>query len=337
MRAFPDAIDGGRGSFPERGRIIRGIVLTVIVAVALASAATVWAGFDAAREAVRRIGLGLFATGTCVASVAYLIRFARWELILRALGHRLPAGFGFRAYLAGLAMTCSPGKLGETVRSGLLLEQGVPVAHSLGAFLSDRAGDVIGVLALAAVGSAWLGGGGWASAGAMGLVAISIAVAAGVRHRGGLPSTSDPAQGWRARAMQLARPLEAWARIWTPGRVVMYAGVAFAAFGIQALVFAAYVDAVGGGISVALSVEIFATSMLFGAATLLPGGLGAMEAALVWRLEREGVPFAPALAAALAARVSTLWCGTLLGTAALSSFARRGSTEPVSTTGTRIP
>jgi len=339
MRTFLTAVDASPGQIPERGRIVRSIVVAVLVTVLLASAATLWAGFDGARSAVTRIGAVLFITGTGAASLAYLIRFARWEVILRALGHRLPVALGIRVYLAGLALTCSPGKLGETVRSGLLLERGVPVAQSIGAFLADRAGDVLGVLALAAAGSAYIGGGaGWAAAVVAGLLAISLAVAAGMRHRGVVASHPGPVrEGWRAKAFQVALPIEAWAQIWTPGRVAVYSGAAFAAFGIQALVFAAYVDAVGGTVPVARSVEIFATSILFGAATMIPGGLGAMEAALVWRLDQEGVPFAPALAAALAARVSTLWFGTLVGAAALATFTGRRASPGAPASGSRAP
>jgi glycosyltransferase 2 family protein len=332
-------VDVTPGSGPGRGKIVRSIVVAALCAVALAAAATLWAGYDAATAAVVRIGLGLFVVGTCAASFAFVIRFARWDMLLRALGHRLPAAFGFRVYLAGLALTCSPGKLGETVRSGLLFERGVPVADSLGAFLADRAGDVLGVLALAAIGAAWLGGGpGWASAGGALLLIASLAVASVFRRRGStalFPASAG--KGWRAQALRLAHPLAAWARVWTPGRVMLCGGAAFAAFGIQALVFAAYVDAVGGTIPVARSVEIFASALLFGAATMIPGGLGAMEAALVWRLEQQGIPFAPALTAALVARISTLWCGTLIGAVALAGFAGQRPVPASPAPGGRLP
>jgi len=330
--ASPDAL-------PDHSRIVRNIILAALVTVVLVSAAALWGGLDGARGAVTRIGAVLFVLGTCVASLAYLVRFARWSLILRKLGHRVPAYPGLRAYLAGLALSCSPGKLGETVRSGLLLGHGVPVSHSVGAFLADRAGDVLGVIALAALGAAAAGSGsGWASVAGGVLLATSLGVAAAFRRHGFETASTDATHPhWPVQVRRLARPVEAWAQVWTPVRVLQYAGAAVAAYGLQALVFAAYVDAVGGGISIGRCVEIFATSTLFGAATMIPGGLGAMEAALVWRLGQEGVAFGPALAAALAIRVSTLWFGTLIGASALATFAGRRVRPDSTPTGDPTP
>ncbi len=99
--------------------------------------------------------------------------------------------------------------------------------------------------------------------------------------------------------------------------------LAVAAYGIQALVFAFYVQTIGGAVSAADCVRIFAVAMLLGAASMLPGGLGATEAALVYQLNQAGMVMSDAVAAAIALRLSTLWFAILLGVAALLTFAGR--------------
>ena len=76
---------------------------------------------------------------------------------------------------------------------------------------------------------------------------------------------------------------------------------------------------------------IFSSATLIGAATLVPGGLGAMDSALVLQLQSRGVGLPEALAVALAARASTLWLSWLIGLGALLSFVGmrpRRATQP---------
>ena len=61
----------------------------------------------------------------------YCVRFLRWERYRALLGIRLSRWTSFRIYLSGLALTVTPGKLGEAFRAFLIeREDGTPVARS---------------------------------------------------------------------------------------------------------------------------------------------------------------------------------------------------------------
>lgn len=296
------------------------------VAAALYIAAVIGTGAAASADAMTRLGLELAAGGTAVASVAYLVRFARWHWLVARLGARVPFADNLRVYLAGLALTSSPAKAGETVRSLLLLRYRVPVAGSLGAFLSDRGADVLGMALLGATA-------GWAAgARSEALEALAVAMltstpvaAAFLRRRGlaGLDARLATRHSGLARGVAtLASPALAWARLWTWGAFVPYAAFAVVAYGVQALVFAWYVHALGASVSTLHCVVIFANAMLLGAASMVPGGLGATEAAIVFQLTAAGMPTTDAVAAAIVLRLSTLWFAMLLGLACLLSINR---------------
>ena len=89
--------------------------------------------------------------------------------------------------------------------------------------------------------------------------------------------------------------------------------VAMLAYGTQALVFSWFCHVLGTGISIADCVLIFVQATLFGAASMIPGGLGAMEAALVFQLVEHGVSDSSAMSLAISIRLVTLWFGMLLG------------------------
>lgn len=64
----------------------------------------------------------------------YLLRFVRWGRYLALLDAPLPWRINLDAYFSGFALTTSPGKVGEMLRSVLLKRHGVPPAASIAAF-----------------------------------------------------------------------------------------------------------------------------------------------------------------------------------------------------------
>lgn len=284
-----------------------------------------WSGSEQTWDALRRIGGVVTVLGTLIASCAYLIRFARWHVLLAAMGHRLPMTEHLRIYLSGLSLNMTPGKLGETIRTALLLPRGVRASQSLAAFLADRLSDVLGV-ALLGVAAGWVTGLRDLLLSAIFVIGLlgTMLLRRVVRSADWLrPLAHGRSQSRLARAMRaLHMPLVEWTELWIAPRVGFCVALAALAYGLQGLVFHAYAVAVGVELPMATSLFIFASSTLIGAASLIPGGLGAMEAALIYQLVEAGASRGQALAATLAIRLSTLWTGMLLGSLMLLTFSR---------------
>lgn len=296
---------------------LRALALVLALAACLYAVAAVWAGWAEVWQVMRRIGWqGMLLAAVC-SSASYLFRFVRWRFCLRHLGAVVPWRFNLGAYLAGLALTASPGKLGETVRSVLLLRYGVPPAHSLAAFLADRMGDVLGVCLLGAATGALVG----AYAGLMGGAFVVCLAASGVLWLVITRSSISLARRLQASRLPVLRlgpdVLSAWAELWGGRRIPVYVVPAMLAYGIQALVFAFLCARAGIEIDVAQAVAIFAFATLFGAASMVPGGLGAMEGALVVQLDLLGVPASLSVPVAMAVRLVTLWLAMLIGALAM--------------------
>jgi len=307
-------------------RTIRAIIWFVATGVLLYLTAVFWFGWQEIVAAFANLGLQVLVIGAVLSSSSYLWRFGRWEYALRLLGNTIPRFVHLGIYLAGLALTATPGKSGETFRSALLLHHDVPVRHSLAAFLSDRGSDVLGMIFLGALAAvslgqdfAWI----WLLAFIF-VLSGSIALAYLLLH----PFANT---GWGRLASSLSwlpirsgqATLEAWAKIWRFKRVVAFILVALLAYGTQALVFWWFCHVLGTDISLADCVLIFVQATLFGAATMIPGGLGAMEAALVYQLLERGVSDGTAISLAISIRIVTLWFGMLLGVFAMFSISRR--------------
>lgn len=309
-------------------RTVRAIVLFAGAGVSLYLAAIFWFGWKDTAAALAALGADSMLIGAFLASTAYLWRFARWEHALRCFGHEVPRLRHLAIYLSGLALTATPGKSGETFRSALLLQQGVRAPHSLAAFIVDRATDVLGVCLLGFCAAwtighrfAWT----WLLAFAI-LLLASRTFAYVLLHPGAARHWERLARGrqWLPVAGGQAL-LESWAQLWKLPRIGGFSVAAMVAYGTQALVFAWFCHIAGTGLPAALCVLIFVQATLFGAASMIPAGLGAMEAALVLQMTERGVGDGTALSLAIAIRLVTLWLGMAIGALSLLATSRNAA------------
>lgn len=258
--------------------------------------------------------LGVFALGL----LSYALRFLRWHLLLARLGHRLPPGRQALIYLAGFGLAMTPGKMGETVRSAYLAPLGVPVGHSLAAFLAERLADVLVVGLLASLALAhMLAHPAWFALVWVALLALLLLLrsrlmpllARRLGHGALARAAGDGAQALglllRGRSLGLSMLLGALA--WTGQGLGLW--LVLAASGVALPPWTA--------------VGSYALSLLAGAVSFVPGGLGVTEAALLLLLEQQGAGTAQAAVAALISRGVPLWMGVLAGLLALAVLGTR--------------
>jgi glycosyltransferase 2 family protein len=308
-------------------RIVRALVLFVAAGVLLYLTAIFWLGWRDTAAALSVLGPQNMLGGAALASSSYLMRFGRWESSLRCFGYRVPWRRQLAIYLSGLGLTATPGKSGETFRSALLLQQEVRLSHSLAAFLVDRASDVLGMCLLGFMAAclsheplAWA----WMLAFSTMLLGSCLLADLVTRPR------NSAWWAWLNRVWQRLPVqggqaiIESWAQIWKMPRVTAFSIVAMVAYGVQAVVFAWFCQVADTGVSSATCVLIFVQATLFGAATMLPGGLGAMEAALVLQLTARGVGPGGALSLAISIRLVTLWLAMAIGAISLLLASRSG-------------
>ena len=79
---------------------------------------------------------------------SYLVRYWRWRWLLHRNGDLVPFARGLCAYLAGFALTATPGKAGELLRIRYFSRMAVPASRTLAAFVFERALDLLVILLL---------------------------------------------------------------------------------------------------------------------------------------------------------------------------------------------
>jgi undecaprenyl-diphosphatase len=110
-----------------------------------------------------------------------------------------------------------------------------------------------------------------------------------------------------------------------PRRATMLLGGSLGVTTAQAFVFVACLESVGVHLPLLTAIAVFVAGSALAAAAPTPGGLGALEAALVAGLGQVGVPAAPAVAAVLMSRIIGYWFPVLPGWLAFSTSTRNGT------------
>ena len=296
----------------------RVLIGSVICSALAYLAVSLWGGWSAVSAAVSRVGWWQCGQIVCVVLLGYGLRFLRWQGYLSALGHRLPWRPSLNIYLAGFALTTTPGKAGEALRGVLLKRLEVPYAQSFAALFSERLADLLAMTGLALFGLSahpqWLS-----------MVVASLvllACGASMMFSPSLASAIDRRTEQRhdrfsrllGHAVQVLRQSR---RCHSPRRFMGATLLSLLAWGLEALAFYWILQAMGADVSLTLAIFIYAVAMLAGALSFMPGGLGSAEAAMLALLVSGGVGLADAIAATVLLRLVTLWLAVGVGMLAL--------------------
>lgn len=289
------------------------VLWSVFLAVASYLGFAFWSGWQDIVHAVGKVGFLGVATALSLSLINYCFRFIRWQIYLQAMNHPIPWWPSLKIYLAGFALTTTPGKAGEALRGVLLKPWGIPYSKSLAAFLSERLSDLLAVVLLALFGLL-------VYPAAQPLIAVTaicvLATLLILANQGLLERLHAVIQGrsrMRTLLGYLFQILLQARHCHAPAVLLRATGLSLIAWTAEAWAFYLILRWMEIEISLTFAVFIYAASMLAGALSFMPGGLGGAEAVMVALLLWKGAGNAEAIAATVLIRMSTLWFAVGIG------------------------
>lgn len=298
---------------------LRAVLWSVALAALGYLGLSLWAGWRDVVAAVVQVGPLVLCELLLLSLSNYLLRFLRWARYLDLLDAPVDWRINLAVYFSGFALTTSPGKLGEILRSVLLKPHGVPATASVAAFFAERASDLLAILVLAAIGL-------WAYAPArpvVGLALAAVAAALLLVQWTALISGIDRwalarPQKWARLVVRLCEIVLHFRRCFSLPAMTMGLALGVIAWFAEGFGFWWLLDALGNPLPLTTAVFIYAFAMLVGGLSFLPGGLGSSEAVMIGLLVLHGFPEAAAVTATLICRLATLWFAVALGAAFLA-------------------
>ncbi len=291
----------------------RALVYSIALSAVGYLAFSLLGGWTEVGDAIVQVGLAGVLGALALSLVNYGLRFARWQLYLRRLGHALRWTTSLRIYVSGFALTTTPGKAGEAIRGVLLKPHQVPYVDSFAAFFSERLSDLLAIVLLTLFGLTV-----YPQAQPLMLLGAVLAALALVTlsQRSWLlrlrAKTAGPSRFGRHLASLFEVILQAQ-RCHTPGVLLAATGLSLIGWWAEAFAFFLILYWMGLDVPLTFAVFVFAVSMLAGALSFTPGGLGSTEGVMVALLIWHGVAAPEAIAATILIRMTTLWFAVAIG------------------------
>lgn len=277
---------------------------------------TLWAGWDNVKEAFEKVGLNGILSLLVISLFAYLMRFIRWQIFLRSADHfHIPFLKSLRIYISGFALSITPGKTGEAVRSIFLKDYGVPYRQSFGFFLSERVSDVLSVVLISSAGL-------WYYCEARPVVLFFLCLTSFLLI---LASRDNWLKALENKLQQtlpekLAHipnlaidTIIAFRNCFTPARLLLGVLLGILAWGAEGYALYLLLNRLDTHIPLFTVQFIYSFSLLVGAITFLPGGLGGAEFTMANLLLLNGALPSTTVTATILIRLCTLWFSVLLG------------------------
>ena len=311
-------------------RLKKNFILALVLGLAVYLVLAVVSGLEDLRDALSGFDFFLVPAILGLVSLSYAVRFVRWTYYLRLLKVRVPLRANAAIFAAGLSMTISPGKLGEVLKCVFIKDvAGTPVARTAPAVVAERVTDGTGMVLWGLLGALAFSFGPWLLLLFLALTGVGIAVLRSrrlsllaekaLRKLPLLDRLAPHVGDFHGASNELLafRPL------------VVASAISFLGWGLECA--AVYLCALGVGAEepFLVVVFVFAVSSLAGAASMLPGGIGAAEAGMAGMFTAvAGLSGGLAVALTFIVRLTTLWFATLVGVAGLL-LVRRVIGEPL--------
>ena len=261
----------------------------------------------------------------------YTLRFGKWHFYLRQIGARGPNGRGpdgrglslkesARMFVGGFPLAVTPGKVGEVLKGAWIRQKtGIPAARGVAVVVAERISDGLAVLFLSTVGVV-ASPRYWPAFAAVLALLLGIVVVSQVRPLAEfLLDLGERLPLVKRFAHALREFYEGSFTLFRPGATLLAVGLGMVSWlgeGTGMYLILRGLGVPGGWHTFSTAVFALSFSIVIGAASTLPGGLGASEVSIAGMLVLIlHLPADTAAAATLLIRLATLWFGVSLGLA----------------------
>ncbi|HEX6305220.1 MAG TPA: lysylphosphatidylglycerol synthase transmembrane domain-containing protein [Anaerolineales bacterium] len=266
----------------------------------------------------------LFPPVIALTLLNYTLRFFKWQFYLRQVGvDDIRRWDSARLFVAGFPLAVTPGKVGEALK-GVWLNRltGIQTARGIAVVLAERISDGLAMIVLSILGL-WIGlrpipAQYWPAIITVLALLSAIIVISQIRPLAlRLLAFAERLPLVNRFAHSLHEFYEGSFALFKPSSTLVAVALGILSWFCEGLGFYLILSGLGvepGSKVLAIAVFVLSFSIVVGAVSTLPGGLGAAEASIAGLLVLLlGLATGTAAAATLLIRFATLWFGVALG------------------------
>ena len=247
--------------------------------------------------------------------LCWIVLFTRWNLLLKNSNVHVPVKDNLKIYLSGFALSITPGKVGELIKSQLLKNKfGIPREKTAPIVLVEQLYNIIGIIGVSILGLWYFEFGAHIILIAASLLVIILILISSKR-------LFEKFLTLLSRIKFLSQYTSAFSNSYdvlrksTRGWVVVYASALSIAFWLVESVIAYFVLLSFGvnHIEFLSVITTYTSSIILGVASFLPLGIGVVEGSLAGFFTLQGVDVSVALTLVIFIRIFTRWIAVSVG------------------------
>lgn len=327
-----------------RRKLLYSLIFGAVVFISL----SFYANFSELRVALASFPLYYLPILLGLSFCNYCIRFVKWDYYISILEISISRGQSFAIFLAGLIMSISPGKFGEVLKSFLLKSvSDTPISRSAPIVVAERLTDFMGLIILVMLGLTSALADRSVIVISLLIVTILLVTLSSPRlsnliirllktavttffgeeepcHRSQVDAPVTLKEKIRCIVVVIPHKLEvayeSISCLITVKRLIWTTALSVVSWTFEGIAFILLLHAFNFDISPTEGIFIYSFSVILGALTMLPGGVGLTETSLSGLLILEGLSKPVSVAVTLIIRITTLWFAVAIGAFVLSWF-----------------
>lgn len=287
------------------------IVVTIIIYVSFLIISDLNVIFDNILE----MNIGYLPYILLLAPISWFVVFSRWHILLKNSKILVPKKENFKIYMTGFAMSATPGKIGELIKTQLLHSKyGIPRKKTAAIILSEQFYNLVGILFVSLLGIFYFDFSIYVVFLTGGLLSFTVILLSSERLfkkftdliskikflKKYIPSLIDSyltlKKSIRGRVFIISSLLSI--TFWLIESLIAY--LIFQSFEIKGFEF----------LQLATT---YTTSIIIGVASFLPMGIGVVEGSLAGFFSYQGIELSLALTLVIFIRIFTRWYGVIIG------------------------
>ena len=295
-------------------KLKKNLIITVVVSALIFFLFSAYADFGSVITSFLQFDWFLLPLLLVLSFCNYLIRFFKWDYYLKRLKINISKKLSFKIFISGLSMSASPGKMGEVLKSLLLKEINYdPISKTAPIILAERITDFLSLTFLAIVIGLYFN---YTGIIAYIVLLFFVIIIVFISNRKIAEFFIDRL----SRISFLHKHVENIKTLYESSYLLIKPKPLFYMFLVSVFswffeCFGFYLILINFGqdVSILWPTFVFALSIIVGAVSMLPGGLGVTEGSLSLLLINGGMAKETAVASTIIIRVVTLWFAVLLG------------------------
>lgn len=305
----------------NRLKVLKKIISVVIITIIIYAVFLFMSDLDKISDKIFNFKLEFLPIIIGLVVFSWIISYSRWNILLKNQNIHIPHSLNFQIFLIGGALGITPGKIGELFKSQILKEKfNIPRTKTAPLFIVEKFLDLVSAMIVTLIGIWFIPEIGYLAIVGLMISVLLFKILTSKKFFNQTLNFLNKIKFLKKYLEPLSSSHEILSKTLYSKKMFLLLILSF--FYWIIIGCAAFFVIEGFGFSIGSILNIISTyssSLVIGALSFIPGGIGIAEGSLIGLLTFQGIDISEAIVIVVLIRIFTLWFSTITGFIALKT------------------